>query len=134
MPRLSRRRIGARNLPGPSAAATHVQRAASYPDDWCCIAESRELRRRVAARAPVLLMLASGCDDKDHDDDLNGAVLAKERATAKGCGEGPHLAMRAYGRNDVTMHWLPGTHALGVSATLYLCQVKPTVGTIEVLP
>jgi hypothetical protein len=94
----------------------------------------RRFRRLLCALAPVLLMLATGCDDKDHGDDLNGAVLAKEPASANDCGEGPHPAIPEYGMNDVTMHWLRGTHARGNSATLYLCQVKPTVGTIAVYP
>jgi hypothetical protein len=79
-------------------------------------------------------MLASGCDGNDDGDDLNGAVLAKEPATANDYGEGPHPAMRPNGMHDVTMHWLAGTHSLGSSATHYLCQVQPTVGTIKLVP
>jgi hypothetical protein len=87
---------------------------------------------------PVLLMLASGCDGKDDGDDLNGAVLAKEPATVTECGEGPHPAISSgstgFAMAEVTMHWLAGTHSLGSSATLYLCQVQPTVGTVKLAP
>jgi hypothetical protein len=108
--------------------------AQGIPDDWFCVVESRQLRRMVYMLVPVLLMLAGGCDGKDHGDDLNGAVLAKEPATAQDCGEGPHPAKQPNGLPDVTMHWLAGTHSLGDSATLYLCQVKPTAGTLKLVP
>jgi len=131
-----RRRIVAVALTGGKGRRRCVANESQrVPDDGFCIVESRRrLRRLLYMLVPVLLILASGCDGKDDGDDLNGAVIAKEPATAKDCGEGPHLAMRAYGMNDVTMHWLRGTRALGNSATLYLCQVKPTVGTIEIYP
>jgi len=92
------------------------------------------LRRLLYMLVPVLLMLATGCDDKGDGDDLNGAVLTKEPATAQDCGEGPHPAIPEFGMADVTMHWLPGTHSFGDSATLYLCQERPTVGTVEIPP
>jgi hypothetical protein len=83
-------------------------------------------------------MLATGCDDKDDGDDQNGAILAKEPATVTECGEGPHPSYSSgstgIGMPEVTMHWLAGTHSFGDSATLYLCQERPIVGTVKVAP
>jgi hypothetical protein len=49
-------------------------RVARNPYRWVLHSESRRQFRRLHYKlGPVLLMLASGCDDKDHGDDLNGA-------------------------------------------------------------